>query len=61
MAKKWCGFLPQNDAIRHKWDILVRQQDNDTEVLDMDSRVALKPESAPEEEGEPIPIERRES
>ncbi len=58
MAKKWCGFLPQNDSVRHKWDILVRLQDENAPANEKPVGVAIETDQT-DEEGTPVPIVER--
>ncbi len=44
MARKWCGFLPQNDAIRTAWSAVVALQGEDTEIVDWESEVSEETE-----------------
>ncbi len=54
MAKKWCGFLPQNESVRSKWHTLVGMQDDSTKVVDLEVSEP-EPEDSDPEQVIPIP------
>ncbi len=54
MAKKWCGFSIQNEAIKHKWDELLKMQEQPPEPVELET-CDLQP--ADEENlAEPVPV-----
>ncbi len=54
MAKKWCGFSMQNEAIKHKWDELLKMQDEPPEPMELET-CDLQPD-VEEEYAEPVPV-----
>jgi hypothetical protein len=59
MAKKWCGFLPQNQRIMEKWGHLAGMQDPGADMRDPElpevQRLELE-KGPPDDQGELIPI-----
>lgn len=64
MAKKWSGFLPQNEEIREKWSEVLESPAEEQPVVEVkltvtdDSEEDL--ENASPEIAEPIPIYQKE-